>query len=106
MPPRIRSRVTSAGEANGPGHDAVLSFNAAGDLVGRFTEDPRIVGPRGMTLDPAGALIYLNAADRMLALDRSGRVVRDSGPMADLDPGGSVQSNRCVGGAFSVAPRP
>ena len=26
----------------------------------------------------------------MLALDRSGRVVRDSGPMADLDPGGAV----------------
>jgi hypothetical protein len=82
--------VTSAGEANGPGHDAVLSFNAAGDLVGRFTEDPRIVDPRGLTLDPAGALIYLNTADRMLALDRSGRVVRDSGPMADLDPGGAV----------------
>jgi hypothetical protein len=32
--------ITSAGKANGPGHDAVLSFNAAGDLVGRFTEDP------------------------------------------------------------------
>jgi hypothetical protein len=82
--------VTSAGEANGRGHDGVLSFNAAGDLVGRFTEDPRIVDPRGLTLDPAGALIYLNTADRMLALDRSGRVVRDSGPMADLDPGGAV----------------
>jgi hypothetical protein len=26
----------------------------------------------------------------MLALDRSGSVVRDSGPMADLDPGGAV----------------
>jgi len=26
----------------------------------------------------------------MLALDRSGRVVLDSGPMADLDPGGAV----------------
>ena len=82
--------VTSAGEDNGPGHDAVLSFNAAGDLLGRFTEDPRIVDPRGLTLDPAGELIYLNTADRMLALDRSGRAVRDSGPMADLDPGGAV----------------
>ena len=41
-------------------------------------------------LIPSGALIYLNSADRMLALDRSGRVVRDSGPMADLDPGGAV----------------
>ena len=82
--------VTSAGEANGRGHDAVLSFNAAGDLVGRFTEDPRIVDPRGLTLDPAGALTYLNTADRMLALDPRGRVVRDSGPIADLDPGGAV----------------
>ena len=68
----------------------MLSFNAAGELLGRFTEDPRIVDPRGLTLDPAGALIYLNSADRMLALDRSGRVVLDSGPMADLDPGGAV----------------
>jgi hypothetical protein len=41
-------------------------------------------------LTPAGALIYLNTADRMLAPDRSGRVVRDSGPIADLDPGGAV----------------
>jgi DNA-binding beta-propeller fold protein YncE len=82
--------ITSAGEANGGGRDALLSFNAAGDLVGRFTEDPRIIDPRGMTLDPAGVLIYVNTADRMLALDRSGRVVGDSGPMADLDPGGAV----------------
>jgi hypothetical protein len=51
----VRFLVTSAGSANGGGHDAVL-----------------------------------NSADRMLALDRGGRVVRDSGPMADLDPGGAV----------------
>ena len=82
--------VTSAGKANGGGLDAVLSFNAAGDLVGPFTDDPRIIDPRGMTLDPAGVLIYVNTADRMLALDRSGRVVVDSGPIADLDPGGAV----------------
>jgi hypothetical protein len=43
-----------------------------------------------LCIDPSSALIYLNSADRMLALDRSGRVVRDSGPMADLDPGGAV----------------
>jgi DNA-binding beta-propeller fold protein YncE len=82
--------VTSAGEANGGGRGALLSFNAAGELVGRFSDDPRIVDPRGLTLDPTGSLIYLNTADRMLALDRSGRVVLDSGPMADLDPGGVV----------------
>jgi DNA-binding beta-propeller fold protein YncE len=68
----------------------VLSFNAAGQLVGRFSEDPRIVDPRGLTLDPSGELIYLNTEDRLLALDRSGRVVRDSRRMAELDPGGAV----------------
>jgi hypothetical protein len=29
--------VTSAGEANGGGHDALLSFNAAGELVASFS---------------------------------------------------------------------
>jgi hypothetical protein len=82
--------VTSAGKINGPGHDAVLSFDSAGELLGMFSEDARIVDPRGLSLDPAGELIYLNAADRVLALDRGGRVVRDTGPVADLDPGGAV----------------
>ena len=82
--------VTSAGSANGGGHDAVLAFNADGEFVGPFSDDPRIVDPRGLCIDPSGALIYLNSVDRVLALDRSGRVVRDSGPMADLDPGGAV----------------
>ena len=82
--------VTSAGEANGGGHDAVLAFNAEGELLGPFSDDPRIVDPRGLCIDPSGELIYLNSADRMLALDRGGRVMRDSGPMADLDPGGAV----------------
>jgi DNA-binding beta-propeller fold protein YncE len=82
--------VTSAGRANGAGRDALLGFNAAGELLGRFSDDARIVDPRGLCLDPTGALVYVNSADRMLALDRAGRVVRDSGPMADLDPGGAV----------------
>jgi DNA-binding beta-propeller fold protein YncE len=86
----VRFLVTSAGSANGGGHDAVLAFNAEGEFVGPFSTDPRIVDPRGLCIDPSGALVYLNSADRMLALDRSGRVVRDSGPMADLDPGGAV----------------
>jgi hypothetical protein len=86
----VRFLVTSAGSANGGGHDAVLAFNADGELVGPFSDDPRIVDPRGLCIDPSGTLIYLNSVDRMLALDRTGRVVRDSGPMADLDPGGAV----------------
>jgi DNA-binding beta-propeller fold protein YncE len=82
--------VTSAGEANGGGRDAVLAFNAEGALVGPFSEDPRIEDPRGVSLDPSGTLIFLNSADRLLAVDRSGRVVRDTGPIGNLDPGGSV----------------
>jgi hypothetical protein len=86
----VRFLVTSAGSANGGGHDAVLAFDAEGKFVGPFSDDSRIVDPRGLCIDRTGTLIYLNSVDRMLALDRSGRVVRDSGPMADLDPGGAV----------------
>jgi hypothetical protein len=68
----------------------VLAFDAAGELVGAFSDDVRIADPRGLCIDPSGALIYVNSADRMLALDRGGRVVRDSGLMVDLDPGGAV----------------
>jgi hypothetical protein len=42
-----------------------------------------------MSLDPSGALVYLNSGDdRILALDLHGHVVRDSGPLPGLDPGG------------------
>ena len=41
--------VTSAGADNGPGRDALLSFDAAGDLVWRFTETPH---RRPAWLDP------------------------------------------------------
>jgi hypothetical protein len=90
----VRFLVTSAGSANGGGHDAVLAFNAEGEFVGPFSDDPRIVDPRGLCIDPSGTLIYLNSVDRMLALDRSGSIVRDSGPMTDLDPGGAVAARR------------
>jgi DNA-binding beta-propeller fold protein YncE len=82
--------VTSAGSTNGGGYSAILNFDAEGELMGPFSSDPRIVDPRGLCIDPSGELIYVNSADRMLALDRSGHVVCDSGPMADLDPGGAV----------------
>jgi DNA-binding beta-propeller fold protein YncE len=82
--------ITSAGELNGGGQDALLSFTAAGEFEGRFTEDSRVVDPRGMTLDPDGRFVYLNTANRIVALDRTGRVMIDSGPIAGLDPGGAV----------------
>ncbi len=99
----VRFLVTSAGSANGGGHNAMLAFNAEGEFVGPFSDDPRIVDPRGLCIDPSGTLIYLNSVDRMLALDRSGSVVRDSGPMTDLDPGGAVFG---PDGRFYVTMRP
>jgi hypothetical protein len=81
--------VTSAG--SGGGYGAILSFGAKGELVGPFISDPRIVDPRGLSLDATGELIYLNSGDdRVLALDRHGEVVRDSGRIPGLDPGGGV----------------
>lgn len=83
--------VTSAGAANGGGYDAILAFDAAGEPMGRFSGDRRIADPRGLVLDPSRALIYLSSGDdRVLALDRRGNVVRDSGQITGLDPGGGT----------------
>jgi DNA-binding beta-propeller fold protein YncE len=82
--------VTSAGEANGAGYDAILRFDDGGDLFGRFTDEPLIVDPRGMTLDPSGTLVYVNSGlDRVVALNRDGELVRESGSIPGLDPGGA-----------------
>jgi DNA-binding beta-propeller fold protein YncE len=83
--------VTSAGAANGGGYDSVLRFDGDGQPTGEFSSDPRIADPRGLYLDRSSTLIYLNSgADRVLALDQHGRVVRDSGKIPGLDPGGGL----------------
>jgi DNA-binding beta-propeller fold protein YncE len=85
----MRILVTSASGTNGDGYGAVLGFGPDGEPAGPFSRDPRITDPRGMSLDPSGALVYLNSGDdRVLALDLHGNVVRDSGPLPGLDPGG------------------
>jgi DNA-binding beta-propeller fold protein YncE len=85
----MRILVTSASGANGNGYGAILSFGPDGEFTGPFSGDPRIADPRGMSLDPSGALVYLNSGkDRILALDLHGYVVRDSGRIRGLDPGG------------------
>jgi hypothetical protein len=85
----MRILVTSASGANGDGYGAILSFGPDGEFTGPFSSDPRIADPRGLSVDPSGALVYLNSGeDRVLALDLHGNVVRDSGPIPGLDPGG------------------
>jgi DNA-binding beta-propeller fold protein YncE len=87
----MRILVTSASGANGNGYGAILGFGPAGEFLGSFSNDARIADPRGLSLDPSGALVYLNSGDdRVLALDHHGHVVRDSGRMPGLDPGGGM----------------
>jgi hypothetical protein len=86
-----RILVTSASGANGDGYGAILSFTADGALTGPFSQDGRITDPRGLSPDLSGELVYLNSGDdRVLALDWHGKVVRDSGRMEGLDPGGGT----------------
>jgi DNA-binding beta-propeller fold protein YncE len=86
-----RILVTSASGANGDGYGALLCFSADGELAGPFSEDRRITDPRGLSLSPAGDLVYVNSGDdRVLALDMNGQVVLDSGRTAGLDPGGGI----------------
>jgi DNA-binding beta-propeller fold protein YncE len=86
----MRILVTSASGTNGNGYGAILGFGPEGEFTGPFSSDPRITDPRGLALHPSGALVYLNSGDdRMLALDLDGNVVRDSGRIPGLDPGGA-----------------
>jgi DNA-binding beta-propeller fold protein YncE len=87
----MRILVTSASGANGDGYGTVLSFSASGDLAGPFSDDPRITDPRGMSLCPGGDLVYVTSGDdRVLALDRNGTVILDSGRKEGLDGGGGT----------------
>jgi hypothetical protein len=79
--------VTSASGANGSGYGKLLAFDADGKLLGPFGEDARIIDPRGLGVD--GSLLFLNSgSDRILALDSRARVVRDTGVIPGLNPGG------------------
>lgn len=83
--------VTSASGANGDGYGALLGFSADGVLTGPFSDDRRITDPRGLGLGPSGDLVYVTSGDdRVVALDRTGRVVLDSGRTDGLDPGGGT----------------
>src|SRR5271169_2572163 len=93
--------VTSASGASGKGYGALLAFGRAGDLLGTFINDSRIVDPRGLAVDPEEGLLFLNSgADRVLALDQHGKVVRDTSTVEGLNPGGGTfgpDGRYCVG---------
>jgi hypothetical protein len=81
--------ATSAAGSNGDGYGTLLAFDLKGKPLGVFSDDARIVDPRGLAVDREGDLLFLNSgSDRILALDRSGKVVRDTGPIPQLNPGG------------------
>ena len=86
-----RILVTSASGANGDGYGTLLCFSPAGELAGPFSDDARITDPRGLSLSPAGDLIYVTSGDdRVLALDENGQVTLDSGRTEGLDAGGGT----------------
>jgi hypothetical protein len=93
--------VTSASGSNGNGFGALLAFDNGGRPLGRFSNDERIDDPRGLGVDRANGLLFVNSgADRILALDITGKVVRDTGPIEGLNPGGGnfrPDGRYCVG---------
>jgi hypothetical protein len=83
--------VTSASGANGNGFGALLAFESDGRLRGTFIDDDRIVDPRGLAVDPKEKLLFLNSgSDRVLAISSQGSVVRDTGRIEGLNPGGGT----------------
>jgi hypothetical protein len=81
--------VTSAAGANGAGFGKLLAFADKGRLVGVFGDDPRIVDPRGLGIDPVDRLLFVNSgSNRILALDGNGQVVRATKIVEGLNPGG------------------
>jgi hypothetical protein len=81
--------VTRAAGTNGYGYGALLAFDGDGKSLGAFSDDSRIADPRGLAVDPSEGLLFLNSgSDRVLALSADGIVVRDTGQMEGLNPGG------------------
>src|SRR5580704_11702037 len=95
--------VTSPAGANGNGFGALLAFELDGRLRGTFIDDDRVADPRGLAVDPKENLLFLNSgADRVLAISADGRVVRDTGRIEGLNPGGG---NFGPGGRYFVGSR-
>src|SRR6202007_1731506 len=81
--------VTSASGASGNGFGALLAFESDGSLRGTFVDDDRIADPRGLAVHSQENLLLLNSgADRVVAISVDGRIVRDTGRIEGLNPGG------------------
>lgn len=81
--------VTSASGANGDGYGQLLAFSIDGTAHGAFTDDLRIVDPRGLRVNADRRLLYVNSGDdRILALDSLGEVQLDTSHIPGLDAGG------------------
>jgi DNA-binding beta-propeller fold protein YncE len=81
--------VTSASGVNGNGYGTLLAFDLDGKPLGAFSDDDRIDDPRGLGVAHDEGLLFVNSgANRILALDSDGKVVRDTGPIEGLNPGG------------------
>jgi hypothetical protein len=80
--------VPSAFGVNGDGYGALLAFGRNGTPLGMFCNDPRIADPRGLAVHQHEGLLYLDSQNPVLALEAGGTVVRDTGPVEHLNPGG------------------
>ena len=86
----MRLLVTSAADSNGHGYGKLLAFDLSGRPLGTFSDDSRVADPRGLAVNRDEGVLFLNSGtNRVLALDASGRVVRDTGPIEGLNPGGA-----------------
>jgi DNA-binding beta-propeller fold protein YncE len=81
--------VTSASGASGNGFGVLLAFELDGTLRGTFFIDDDHIADPGLAVDPKETLLFLNSgADRVLAISSQGLVVRDTGRIEGLNPGG------------------
>jgi hypothetical protein len=87
----MRLVISSASGVNGNGYSALLAFDLSGKMLGVFGDDYRIDDPRGLSFAAAEGLLFVNSGrDRVLALDAAGRVVRETGEIEGLNPGGGT----------------
>lgn len=83
--------VTSASGTNGDGHGKLLAFSMDGTAQGAFSDDLRIVDPRGLRVNASQRLLYVNSGDdRILALDSWGDIQYDTCHIPGLNAGGGT----------------